>query len=652
MMKRFPFLSAALLILLLGFGLRLLLHDYHGLEGDDGFSLALSRYDLPDMLAGLARLEYDIHPPLHFVALKGWTWLAGESLLSLRLMNVLADTLTGALLIRLAGRVGGRRAALLAGALWTVSPLLIYATYLIRMYSLLALFTTAGAACLAEAGHHRGRWPLVGAALCGLLAAYTHIVGGLVLAALAAGMVAGWFWPSLEHGRRTWSARLTGATAFALAGALYLPYFTAVWALYQSGRPLGAEIAEASFGDPFSALGAVLITLFTHRAIGDSLLGLLLAGLLVVGSVALWQHSRRAAGLIAVTWVGLLGMAALAWIAGMYKARYLAPLVPLLLGLVAGMAVHPRCDMARMAGGEVKRGVRLSRLAQLGIFLVLITVALTGVVYDLRRDLRDDWIAAAEFVRQHERPGDRVIVIPDWGQAAFQYHYRGDAPVTGVLPGVSAQVDLDAVLLPLVSGYDRVWLVSYQPVVADPDALAPAWLSRESAVLVTEVFPAGIHLRAYDFKPWLDVLPADARPLDARFGQALRLHAVHQPLMHGSARDERLHPPSRWVQVTLYWEALQPGLEVTPRVRFTDTSGQVYGAALERPDDLPRRVPVHDWQPGELWQVTYDLNINPESPPGTYNIEVMVLDSAGNPLPASGADAGASWVIAGQFVVE
>jgi hypothetical protein len=34
-----------------------------------------------------------------------------------------------------------------------------------------------------------------------------------------------------------------------------------------------------------------------------------------------------------------------------------------------------------------------------------------------------------------------------------------------------------------------------------------------------------------------------------------------------------------------------------------------------------------------------------------YNIEVMVL-VGGEPLPATGADAGTNWVIAGQFTVE
>jgi hypothetical protein len=49
---------------------------------------------------------------------------------------------------------------------------------------------------------------------------------------------------------------------------------------------------------------------------------------------------------------------------------------------------------------------------------------------------------------------------------------------------------------------------------------------------------------------------------------------------------------------------------------------------------------------------TYALNINPQIPAGVYNIEVMALDSNGIPAPASGTDAGASWAIVGQVVVQ
>ncbi|MBZ0300478.1 MAG: hypothetical protein K8J31_12080, partial [Anaerolineae bacterium] len=137
-----------------------------------------------------------------------------------------------------------------------------------------------------------------------------------------------------------------------------------------------------------------------------------------------------------------------------------------------------------------------------------------------------------------------------------------------------------------------------------------------------------------------------------RFGGVLQLRGVYLPVTIGSAQDARLHPPSNWVQVILYWEARRDQPEGTPRVRLTDPYAQVYGAALERDQDVQHRNPVVSWQAGSIWEVAYDLNLNPETPPGVYNIEVMVLDTAGQPLPTEGADAGEFWAIAGQFTIQ
>jgi hypothetical protein len=150
----------------------------------------------------------------------------------------------------------------------------------------------------------------------------------------------------------------------------------------------------------------------------------------------------------------------------------------------------------------------------------------------------------------------------------------------------------------------------------------------------------------------LDSLPQTARPLDAVFGDALALRGVFMPITHGNTRDTRLHPPSTWVYVELYWESLQPEVNLVPRVRFTDSIGQVYGGAIHRDNDLLANYPLSSWMPGQIMRAAYDLNLNPDTPPGTYNVEVMLLDSTtGEPLPASGADAGQQWVIAGQYVV-
>jgi hypothetical protein len=621
-----PFQILALAVLLAGFAARLAVYDYHGLEGDDGFSLALSRTPVDTLVPGLMRLELDIHPPLHFLALKGWAALAGESLLSLRLMNILADLLTGTLLLRLTGRALGRPAGLAAAVLWVTAPLLIYSTYLIRMYSLSALFAAAGAVCVVEllrSGRGGWAWGLGLAALAGL---YTQVVGVVAVGAFAVALAAG------VVGLRQTRRALAGLAALVGAALLFLPFALPVLAVYRSGRTLGATINTSSFGSPAEIPGTLARTLLLHRPEAPGLL--VLALLMAASMLVLWRWRGRALPLVALAWAGILGMMALAAV-DLYKPRYLAPFVAPALALLAGGAVAlPR------------RGLQAAAL------LGLVAAGTWGVLADLDRVTRDDWVAAAAFVQAYERSGDTVIVIPDWGAEAFRFHYRGAAPVTGVFPHVSADVDYGPILASLVEGHDGVWLVRYQPEVSDPDALADSWLAARAPTSWT-VFPAGMQLKYYDLRPERASLPADARPLDAVFGNALALRGVLMPVTAGPATDSRLHPPSNWVHVTLYWEALHSGVTLMPRVRLTDPFGQVYGEAFAGNNGILARAPVEGWEPGQLWQVPYTLNVNPATPPGGYNIEVMALDPAsGQPVPATGADAGANWVIAGYFTVE
>jgi hypothetical protein len=550
-------------------------------------------------------------------------------------MNILMDMLTGALMMALTRRTFGLNVGATwqvaptatVGILWLCAPLLIFSGYLIRMYTLLALWVTAGAACLAS--RRRTAWWYVGAAAFALAAMYTHIMGIIAFAAFACVIVA-----NRLLDRVSARATVVGLGALALAGALYLPFAGAVWTLYRSGRPLGAAYNPGNFTSPLETPGAVLSAILSHRLLNTPLLGYVALALFVIGSVFVWRrYSRRAAPLLLVVWISIAVASGLAAIADLYKPRYLAAFAPVTLALLAGIIGIPS-----------RPAIRGAALAG----LVILSVG--GILNDLDHSIRDDWVAATDFVVAHEQPGDLVVVIPDWGQEAFRYHYRGQADVIGVLPAVIEELDLDAILGPLVEGRQRVWYVNYQPEVSHPDELADSWF-RAQAVTVTEVFPAGMAVKLYDFAPEEAALPAFARPLDARFGEVAALHGVYLPVMQGSAQDNRLHPPSNWVQVILYWETLQPGLDFVPRARLTDTYGQVYGGALERDNDLLHRMPVSTWQAGRLYRTAYDLNINPNTPPGVYNIEVMVL-VGGEPLPASGADAGANWVIAGQFKVE
>jgi hypothetical protein len=340
--------------------------------------------------------------------------------------------------------------------------------------------------------------------------------------------------------------------------------------------------------------------------------------------------------LVIVFWFSAIALVGLAWFAHIYKTFYLSAFAPPALALVAGS----------LASGR-------KSIVQSSLLLAVVALSLTGTIHDLDYSARDDTTAATLFVQQHERPGDLVLVVPDWAADQFQYHFQGKAPVVGAFPGVSRDMDLDSLLPFVTKGYSGVWVVRFQAPFADPDDLLDSWFNQH-AFFVTAVYPSKIPLSYYDLQPERDSPPDYAHPLDVQFGDVAALRGVYLPVQEGSARDTRLHPPSNWVQVILYWESLKAGANFRPRVRVTDPYGQVYGGELYTDLDttLLHRAPVTTWKPGQRWEVISMLNLNPDTPPGRYNIEVMVFDGAtGERLPASGKDAGEAWALPGQFTI-
>lgn len=644
-------------LLIVGFCLRVALHDVHGLEGDDGVTLHLLPIETGTLIEGLRRQELDVHPPLYFVLLQAWTNLAGDSLISLRLLNILADLLAGALLLRLLGRVLQLRVALTAGLLWLCAPLVLYTLYPVRMYPLLSLFVTGGAVCVAEILAAKNRLigrvfhnqiflhlqPFLILFFCTLAALYTHIFG-----ALAAGAYAVAF--GIAGLRRTlhWRELLLGWGVIILAGMLFLPFGLPMLARLMEGSALGAQ-ASASPGNAWEIPGQLLLVMVSHRVLTNSLAGTAIFVIVLVGSIYFvfrtikrenielttqTQSNFHIVYLFILIWTMLGGAIFLAIVADIYRPRYVAPFVPLLLAAISVLIGSVRWRFVRAA-----------------IILLMVLISGAGVVDNLRSDAYDDWRAAAQFLEKMADSGDKIVIIPAWGAKAFGYHYEGDVPVASLLPGITPDVDLDPLLSETTAGYDRVWLVRYQVDVSDPTHRADHWF-RERAVTITEVYPTAIQVKGYDFNPTLSELPAFVRPLDVSFEGVMALRGIDMPVTQGSGRDRRLHPPSNWIYLTLYMEKLHARSNLALRVRLTDLTGNTWGAPIDRDNDLIHRQPLDSWELNTLYEAAFDLNLNPTIPPGDYYIEVMVLDAVtGTPLNSTGADAGDSWAIVGKFTV-
>ncbi|MCB0241685.1 MAG: glycosyltransferase family 39 protein, partial [Anaerolineae bacterium] len=94
--------------------------DFQPLWWDEGYSVWFAHQPLAEMLRLTA---LDIHPPLYYALLGGWSQLFGLAPVALRLFSVAAGVVAVPL-IYVAGRaLGGRRAGLLAAGLLAINPL-------------------------------------------------------------------------------------------------------------------------------------------------------------------------------------------------------------------------------------------------------------------------------------------------------------------------------------------------------------------------------------------------------------------------------------------------------------------------------------------------------------------------------------------------
>jgi len=128
--------ALASLITLLAFGLRAIRLDLQPLWWDEGYSLYFATMDLAAMVAGTSS---DIHPPFYYALLHFWIALLGSSAVAVRLLSVLAGTLTVPLLYRVGRRLVDGKVGMLASLVMATAPFHVYYSQEVRMYGLVTL---------------------------------------------------------------------------------------------------------------------------------------------------------------------------------------------------------------------------------------------------------------------------------------------------------------------------------------------------------------------------------------------------------------------------------------------------------------------------------------------------------------------------------
>ncbi len=218
---RSPILILAL-ITLLGLGLRLIRLDFQPLWWDEGYTVWFAAQPLTEMLV---RTAADIHPPLYYALLRGWSLIFGLNPISLRLFSVLLSLPAIPLAYALGRDMRDRSTGYLAALLVAVNPMAIYYGQEVRMYGLAGMLALAalwtgwrwGMISRKDAKTQREDWKWgIAYGLSVLAGLYTLYVFVLLPAAQ-------FLWMLIAR-RERWKAFLGSLVA---AGLLYLP-----WALY------------------------------------------------------------------------------------------------------------------------------------------------------------------------------------------------------------------------------------------------------------------------------------------------------------------------------------------------------------------------------------------------------------------------------------
>ena len=607
---------SAFLVLVIAAAVRLPTLTWRSLDFDEGASLHYSSLPYRDLAVHFSDLSIDRHPLLFYLLLKGWRQVADEADFALRLPAAASGMLTVALVYQIGRRRLGEATARLAALLTALNPLLIAQNQDVRMYAPAVLFATLAVWALLDVLDRPT--PRLGPrlavfALALTAAGYTHLIAATLYPAV--GLMLAWELCRQRRGpsRRGPSRRaiVGGIAALGLSALAYAPYLFNILRQGRAGSG-GAELSDwARMG-----LGAIRTLLDFQSAFNVPGNMTMLVGLLIAILVAGTVRGGRVGVPFALWFVTVLGL-----------TLFVAVRIDFFQTKVFALSVAPLSLVAALACRGRARAVKWRDALPA---LALVGLTSYGLLFQWRPgQQREDFRTAAQFVEARVTPQDTVIVHLSW--ASYVFGHYATYPFAHPFPN---NVDAATPIADLVDPYldsEVVWLVQagvgLKDPGGDPDRVVQRWFN-ERYPLITAVYPSGVDVRGYATRYRYPALPASATPLGASYSNGLIVAGHRLPEPELPTRDVWLHPPSTWAPVTLFLSVAEP---LTSDVRISllleDETGGVWGGQIDRNADVRAFYPPVEWIPGEIVRWDFDLNTNPEIPPGEYKVVLRVVET-------------------------
>ncbi|MGH7752916.1 MAG: glycosyltransferase family 39 protein, partial [Gemmatimonadales bacterium] len=504
-----------ILVMIFGLGVWLRFAAASGRELwlDETHSALLAGLPLPQLVAFI---RGDVHPPVYFLALAGWTRLVGDAPTALRGFSILVSLLTGAVAyVAVARLVRSRAAGVMAAGLILIAPVLLAYAVEVRMYALAALIVTAMLALLPAPGEDWSCPRALGFSAGALLACLTHYMALFIVAAVLA-------WLILESRRHHRGLRPVTTAGLVIATG-FLPWTPVLLQQRELKQELRTQElagtkkpAALSYGSTANAtppLGARLRSVVENAASTAGIPGLsprwvaaalglpivLAAGAVLFGGLRGAPVSRL---FLLVALAVALGCLAL----GATARRFMILAVPFWIAAIAEAWFAIRQSGRRGLAAGMAGGVA--------------AVFLLGGVLIVRESPAAPVSAIVQHLARHYREGDLVVFNAAYTEIPFTYHARriGLNVRTHGFPvgirewwsrqpfkGWGGPVITAAELSSFVEDIGReeagrtVWLVLFDTRYYDPQDSLLTVLSRHALSVQPVIDSAGYRLRTLRF---------------------------------------------------------------------------------------------------------------------------------------------------------
>ncbi|TAK21015.1 MAG: hypothetical protein EPO26_16125 [Chloroflexota bacterium] len=599
---------------------------------DEGISATFSASPLPVLFQTL--IERDLHPPLYYLILHGWMWIAGATEYAVRVPTALFGTAMIPLVYRLSRDLyshqpRGNAIALFAATQIAVSPFLVYYSREARMYGPLVALSTLATICLWRAvarPERSGRW--VAYVVSAALVPYTHHFGWLVLlthgvfvfavggrvairpfavALIGVGLsYTPWVWPSILQ-----ITRLRNTPDF-WQGAVSL-WFVVSHAF--TGIAVG-------FGGAIDRQGPVQILFVSAFGIG----------LALVSWRALRRRERADTLVVLSIVIPVLVIYALVANNPKFADRYLIVAVP---GFSIMIARGIGAIMGPTRGTGVPRaGIRVARPAlgtALALAIIIVTARETQRVFTDDAYRKDQNRHAVDFLIGNWQEGDAAILLIDWSPV-FDYYAHGLLTRYGFGPTDDTQFIARNLNEIIDRGHGRLWVAFWNPEWADPTGTIREMLDETlTAMPFRDPRPRGLTLRLYRVEEGtrFDGADAPSRSEPRTYEGGLELLGFDLPADIAVVDGDI-------VRGRAYWRLAQStDRDLGLAVRLVG-GGHEWSSADQRLAAFTH--PTTAWRPTRIVRGRFDIAIPPGVPPGEYDIQARVYDRRdGRELIQSGA---------------